>query len=149
MYLYNYELIPYLPNELLILQWKSCNSILTYWEKGGILSKTYDYIRNHDRRLYYYYVKRVAAEMQNRNIKVNMDILEKIHDFCNTKNDHWIKENYPEQDKFHLRECLYMLEERARLGKMDKKSWLKIYDTYKDFTSLWCYDQKTDYEKFK
>ena len=81
MYLYNYELIPYLPNELLILQWKYCNSILTYWEKGGILSQTHDYIKNHDRRLYYYYVKRVAAEMQNRNIKVNMDILEKIHDF--------------------------------------------------------------------
>lgn len=147
MYLYNYRLLPYLPNELLILQWRYCLKIINYWGKGGTISNSYDYIKKHDRRLYYYYVRQVADEMKNRNIKINMESLEKVHDFCNTKNDHWIKENYPEQDEFHLRECLYKFEEKARLGKMDKNIWTKIYNDYKDFTPLWFYDKNVNYDK--
>ena len=145
MYLYHYELIPLLPNEMLIMQWKDCYNILNYWEKDGNLAKKYEYIRNHDRRLYYYYVRRITDEMNSRNIRVNLQILKRINDFCNTQNNRWIKENYPEQDQYHLRECLYMLEERARLGYMDKEFWNAIYNKYKDFTPLWYYDKNTNY----
>ena len=113
MRLWHYELIPILPKEMLVSQWRECIAIKRQWEKGTLKHRLVSYVMNYDKIYFLNYVDLVLEEMKKRNIKYNFDLYREIYDFCI---DNAIVNNYPEHNDRYLRQCYYNLQEKYDRG---------------------------------
>lgn len=134
MRLWHYKLIPFLPQQQLISQWRECIAIKRQWEKGTLKHRLVSYVKEYNENLFLYYVKCITEEMQLRRIKYQSKYYKEIRDFCDNK---ILADYYPEHNDRYLKECLYNLEEKAICGIISKEEWSKIYNKFKDFTDLW------------
>ena len=93
MRLWHYELIPVLPKEMLVSQWRECIAIKRQWEKGTLKHRLVSYVMNYDKGKFFNYVNLVCLAMEGRNIKYQ-------------------DKYYDEFDEYlYLEECEKLLEE--------------------------------------
>ena len=140
MRLWSYQLLPVLPNKMLVSQWRECLAIKRQWEKGTLKHRLVSYVMDYDKKMFLAYFVRVKHELENRNIKYQNKYFTEIYNFCSNKK--WTDLildglNYSEHNDRYLRQCLYNLEEKAMRGIISKEEWQKIYNKFKDFTDLW------------
>lgn len=139
MRLWHYSLLPYLPRQQLLSQWRECCCIAkSIAEKGTpnhiLVNKIVNYPIDH----FMTYCNLVAKEMYNRGYKCNSTRL--------TKWTKQLADKYTlvgSDDLFsmwhndvYLRESLYNLEEKALCQGIPADEWQRIYDRFKDFTPL-------------
>lgn len=136
--MWHYKLIPYLPKQMLVSQWRELIAIKRQWEKGTLKHRLVSYVMDYDRAYFRNYVRTVRNEMNNRNIKLNYELLEELISFTNEEDFKCSYDlYYPEHNDRYLVQCLYNLEEKATRNIISKEEWLRIYNKFKDFTDLW------------
>ena len=130
MRLWSYQLIPVLPNEMLVSQWRECIAIKRQWEKGTLKHRLVSYVKNYDKQYFYDYINEVVHEMTKRKIKFNGIYYSEIVDFC-VENSYVSKMLYYfEHNDRYLKQCLYNLQEKADRGIITKEEWQKIEDKF-------------------
>lgn len=142
MRLWHKDLIPILPRQQLIGQWRECCLIAKQIVEQGIpnhilVNRIMDYHISHFNN----YAFIIYYEIHKRRYNVDPNKFQK-----------WLNKNYDEDiiryplyndlftgwhDDIYLRECLYNLEEKFRAGGIVEEEWKVIYEKYKDFTPLW------------
>ena len=128
MRLWNYKLIPVLPNKMLVSQWRECIAIKRQWEKGTLKHRLVSYVKDYDKSYFNHYFLDVAVEMSKRNIKRNAQYIVEINEFCN---DDYTLEYYEEHNDRYLKQCYYNLQEKADRGIITKEEWQKIENFFK------------------
>lgn len=127
MRLWHYKLIPVLPKEMLVSQWRECIAIKRQWEKGTLKHRLVSYVMDYDKRYFYTYVSFIEKEMVNRNIKHQKKYCQEFEKFCNI-NDYTHFGLYPEHNDKYLKQCYYNLQEKYDRGIITKEEWQKIED---------------------
>ena len=128
MRLWHYKLIPYLPNKMLVSQWRECIAIKRQWEKGTLKHRLVSYVMNHNKDLFSSYVFDVMGELNNRNIKFQKKYWDEIYKFC----DRLGVNHYPEHNDRYLKQCYYNLQEKADRGIIREEEWEKIDNFIKE-----------------
>lgn len=131
MRLWDYRLIPVLPNKMLVSQWRECIGIKRQWEKGTLKHRLVSYVMNWQPSAFYYYSEKIVKEMNKRNIKYQQKFLDEIYNFCIVKGN--AKFNYPEHNDRYLKQCYYNLEEKADRGIISKEEWEPIEEFMNKF----------------
>ena len=126
------SLIPVLPREQLIAQWRECSAIAGAILKNGtpnhiLVNKVLDYDFNH----FITYSLMIRKEMTRRGYRTMQSVEDKI---CG------LKPNYEEVDFNYLfagwhenkyfKQCYYNLEEKYDCGGILKEDFEKIYDLF-------------------
>lgn len=139
MRLWHKDLLPVLPRQQLLGQWRECNAIIGNIEKHEtpnhiLVNRIMDYPLEH----FVTFTKLVLLEMGSRGYKPNP-----------ARFFSWISANdcipmtknqilFPDwHNDIYLRQCLYNLEEKAICGGIPTEEWQRIYEKFKDFTPLW------------
>ena len=136
MRLWHYKLIPYLPKQQLLGQWRECCSIKAKIVREGkpnhiLVDRIMDYPKDH----FYTFCRLVQDQMLERGYKVGNASRSKIWTECWS----WIDESelFPKwHDAIYLRQCLYNLEEKFICGGISQEEWDKIYVAFKNVTPL-------------
>lgn len=134
MRLWHKDLIPYLPKQQLLGQWRELNSIYKLQNKHILINFVYNYDLGH----LFGYTNVVANEMIERGYKINVK---------NVKN--YFKPLFEENKIFeipflenlfdgkmndrYLKQCLYNLQEKYDCGGISKEEWEKIEEKFKDY----------------
>lgn len=122
MRLWHYKLIPVLPKEMLVSQWRECIAIKRQWEKGTLKHRLVSYVMGYDKDYFIHYVDMVVNELGARNIKYQSKYYDEIRDFCNP--NHYIGgENYPEHNNRYLCQCHSNLQEKYDRGIIAEEEW--------------------------
>ena len=129
MRLWHYKLIPVLPKEMLVSQWRECIAIKRQWEKGTLKHRLVSYVKNYSKDYFIAYIVRLSVELDNRNIKYQHKYFEEFYKFCDGK---YYKEPYPEHNNRYLKQCYYNLQEKADRGIITKEEWQKIENLFKE-----------------
>lgn len=126
MRLWDYRLIPVLPNKMLVSQWRECIAIKRQWEKGTLKHRLVSYVMDYNRRYFDVYVLAIIMEMIKRGIKYQYKYHDEISLFC--MEDKLITGvlHYPEHNERYLKQCFYNLEEKFDRGIISKEEWEKI-----------------------
>lgn len=144
MRLWHKELIPVLPKQQLISQWRECiaiaRKILEFGEPHHrLVDKVMDYPMSH----FYYYTDLVQLELISRGYNVSPLAMKKFEDTMRA-----IDPNYDDiveySDMFanwhtadYLLQCYYNLQEKADCGIINNYEWLiierAIHDAYQNY----------------
>ena len=126
MRLWHKSLIPVLPKQQLLGQWRECCLIAkSITEKGTpnhlLVNKVLDYPMVH----FYFYAELVADEMRYRGYKCDFE------KFIKWAGKFYITISYDElfaywHDVRYLKQCYYNLEEKYDCGGITEKEWQKI-----------------------
>lgn len=127
MRLWDYKLLPVLPDKMLVSQWRECIAIKRQWEKGTLKHRLVSYVMDYDKGYFYNYVIRVCNELFKRRIKYRSIYEEEIRRFCGGC---FINECYPEHNNRYLKQCYYNLQEKYDRGIITKEEWQKIDEYY-------------------
>ena len=135
------DLIPVLPRQQLLGQWRECCGIARDIAKNGtpdhiLVNRILDYPLEH----FVTFAQIVILEMESRGYKPNSDrffgwIAATDYIPMSITNEALFSEWH---NNIYLRQCLYNLEEKAICGGMEADEWKLIYESFKDFTPLWC-----------
>jgi uncharacterized protein (TIGR02328 family) len=131
MRLWHYKLIPVLPKQMLVSQWREVVAIKRQWEKGTLKHRLVSYVMDYDGELFINYCYAVIREMEKRNIKWNYKYMQEIGQFCENKNKKipdYIY--YTEHNDRYLKQCLYNLQEKFDRGIITQEEWSKIVDKF-------------------
>lgn len=128
MRLWNYKLIPVLPNKMLVSQWRECIAIKRQWEKGTLKHRLVSYVMGYDKNYFLSYVFDIMGEMNNRSIKFQKKYWNEMRDFGGMLGCY----HYKEHNDRYLKQCYYNLQEKADRGIITKEEWKKIEDRFKN-----------------
>lgn len=137
MRLWHYELIPVLPRQQLLGQWRELNSIYVNQNKHVLINFVYNY-PEYDLQTYSVLV---IEEMQKRGYKMNLDnFFIYFFDFRSCDQDvSWLSQDIsyyiPFEKKMndrYLRQCYYNLQEKYDCGAINKDEWKLIKDKFGD-----------------
>ena len=132
MRLWDYRLIPVLPDKMLVAQWRECIAIKRQWEKGTLKHRLVSYVMDYDRTYFRTYVREVVKELKSRGINVNLKLYDEIWDFCSVFPEPVGDTHYPEHNYRYLLQCFYNLQEKYDRGIISKDEWKKIREAYHD-----------------
>ena len=136
MRLWHYKLIPVLPKQQLVSQWRECIAIKRQWEKGTLKHRLVSYVVEYDKARFSNYVTYLTNEMNKRHIKFQDKYLNEIYEFCK-RGDTYIyyvqNYEYPEHNDRYLKQCFYNLEEKYDRGIISKEEWEKIEELWDNF----------------
>lgn len=127
MRLWSYQLIPVLPDKMLVSQWRECIAIKRQWEKGTLKHRLVSYVQEYNENLFLYYVRLVVEEMNKRDINYQRKYFDEIKVFCDNKT---LADRYTEHNDRYLKQCLYNLQEKADRGIITQEEWQKIEDKF-------------------
>lgn len=136
MRLWHYKLIPYLPGEMLIAQWRECIAIKRQWEKGTLKHKLVNYVIDYDKVYFLRYVDMVLQEIDKRNIKWQKKYYDEVFEYCYkiiTYTDYYDGLLYKEHNDRYLKQCLYNLQEKADRGIVSKEDWKRIEERFGEY----------------
>lgn len=133
MRLWHYELIPALPNAMLVSQWRECIAIKRQWEKSTLKHRLVSYVMNYEKSYFERYVLQVINELENRNISYKIDLLIEIIRWCNCNGGVW--GHYPEHNGRYFKQCYHNLEEKHDRGIISDDEWSKINQVYYDIAN--------------
>lgn len=129
--LWHYKLIPVLPKEMLVSQWRECIAIKRQWEKGTLKHRLVSYVMDNDTDLFNEYVTMICNEMDKRHIKYQIKYYNEIWEFCLDNGNGGVKKFlYPEHNDRYLKQCYYNLEEKHDRGIISDEEWKPINDLY-------------------
>lgn len=138
MRLWHKDLIPYLPRQQLMAQWRECCAIASNLANKGtpnhlLVNKITEY------SLYDFdvYVCRVVREIRNRGYRISKKAISNynsnfvcIHKIMPKENkgifNNWHNERY-------LKQCLYNLQEKYDCGGITEKEWKMIEDNFHSY----------------
>jgi len=134
MRLWHKDLIPVLPRQQLLGQWRECcliakNIVVKGTPNHLLVNKIMDYSMWH----FCWYVSEVIREMEKRGYKVNYDSFDKWIDWkfeltIISHNDlfsGWHNERY-------LIQCLMNLQEKYDCGGISEEEWIKVSSIIKE-----------------
>lgn len=130
MRLWHYKLIPVLPKEMLVSQWRECIAIKRQWEKGTLKHRLVSYIMDYDKNYFLHYTLRVVTELKIRKIKYQEKYWTEIRDFCVKYGTPITSLYYSEHNYRYLKQCYYNLQEKADRGIISKEDFNKIINVY-------------------
>lgn len=146
MRLWHYSLIPILPRQQLVAQWRECCAIARNWAKNGtpnhiLVNKVMNYHSDHFRQ----YVEILLQEFDNRGYRTTSTARDNFYSNLKIIEANQAKQDLKEYDRLfddwhndiYLRECLYNLEEKAMCGGLSKEEWRIIYNRYNKYFDLW------------
>ena len=128
MRLWHKYLIPALPREQLIAQWKELSAIVGNINTKGtpnhiLVNKIMDYPLSH----FITYTAAVRAEMTRRGYRTMDKVWDKIVSVCPDYNIIPLEEIYPEwMDLNYLTICYWNLKEKWMCGGISNENWDKI-----------------------
>ena len=125
MRLWYYKLIPYLPKDMLVSQWRECIAIKRQWEKGTLKHRLVSYVMNYKKSVFFTYICDVCDELDKRNIKYQKKYLNEIVEFTD---NFFTIEHFEEHNNRYLKQCYYNLQEKFDRGIITKEEWRKIED---------------------
>lgn len=131
MRLWHYKLIPVLPKEMLVSQWRECIAIKRQWEKGTLKHRLVSYVMDYDKLYFLNYVCHITIEMAHRKIRFQKKYLDEICSFCNYIPLLAGDKLYKEHNDRYLKQCYYNLQEKYDRGIITKEEWQKIEDLFK------------------
>lgn len=128
MRLWHYDLIPVLPNAMLVSQWRECIAIKRQWEKGTLKHRLVSYVKDYDKAYFLDYVSNIVYELENRKIKYQEKYLVEIIDFCKVgvEDLYPFRIHYKEHNGKYFVQCYYNLEEKHDRGIISDEEWNKI-----------------------
>lgn len=139
MRLWHIDLIPYLPRQQLISQWRELCAIASCLNSNNLNHSLVNKVKNYNYNHLYSYSMKVVAEMHNRGYKTSEKAYEKflnhlknINPDCHLTNNiygGWHNEVY-------LRQCLYNLEEKYSCGLIKQEEWDVIQNRFHNVTPL-------------
>ncbi len=129
MRLWHYELIPVLPNAMLVSQWRECIAIKRQWEKGTLKHRLVSYVMNHNKQYFLNYTTDIAIELNKRNIKYQYKYYDEIRDFCKNEKDR-TDLMFDEHNNQYLKQCYYNLQEKADRGIITREDWWAIEEKF-------------------
>ena len=131
--MWHYKLIPYLPNKMLVSQWRELIAIKRQWEKGTLKHRLVSYVMDYDKCYFLTYVIRIGNEMAKRNINFQRKYVDEIAEFCfnHRTNTDGKMGLYPEHNDRYLQQCYYNLQEKADRGIISEKEWNLIQEHIK------------------
>lgn len=134
MRLWDYRLIPVLPNKMLVSQWRECIAIKRQWEKGTLKHRLVSYITEYSKKYFRNYIILVIQEMKKRNIKYQDKYYKEILEFTEKiPLDFAYNIYYPEHNDRYLKQCYYNLEEKADRGIISEEEWEPIQNFWDKF----------------
>ena len=133
MRLWHKDLIPYLPRQQLLGQWRECCLIAkTIKEKGTPNHILVNKIMNYPIHDFVHYTTLVYYEMYERHYKANFYKFEQYFpDYVgsNWKYDDLFKNWHNDR---YLTQCYYNLQEKYDCGGMTAEEWRRIHNFYMD-----------------
>ena len=144
MRLWHRSLVPFLPRQQLVAQYRECCAIAKNWAANGTPNHILvNKVMNYSPDEFITYTQLILTAFSARGYKTTSV---SRNNFSN--NMKVVKESYIGKpangvifhgwhNDIYLRECLYNLEEKAMCDGMTKEEWGKIYNQFKDFTPLW------------
>ena len=133
MRLWHKDLIPLLPRQQLLGQWRECCLIAKQIAENGtpnhvLVNKVTEYPKDH----FYTYCKLVQREMYRRKYRMTMaaqlKIWRELWDYIPDGNvfPGWHNDRY-------LRQCLANLQEKADCGAIPAEEWKRITDRWPEY----------------
>lgn len=131
MRLWHKDLIPYLPRQQLLGQWRELNSIYKLQNKHILINFVYE----KNKLDLYAFSLLVLSEMKKRNYKVNSENFEKYFKKENNTKYTIIYENiyFEKMNERYLLQCLYNLQEKYDCGGISKEEWKIIEDRFGEY----------------
>lgn len=137
MRLWHKDLIPYLPRQQLIAQWRECCAIASNWANKGtpnhlLVNKVMEY------PFYDFdcYTADVVHELRNRNYNISKTAISKY----NSNTSKIIKVNSEDLSIFknwhnnrYLKQCLMNLQEKYDCGGIPETEWQIIQDKFSQY----------------
>ena len=128
MRLWHKDLIPYLPRQQLLGQWREVCAIAANIRKNGtpnhvLVNKVLDYPPEHFNR----YAFRVCMEMKARGYKAEWERFSKGELTLLAPDKDLFKDWHNDR---YLRQCLYNLQEKADCGAIPQDEWEQITDRW-------------------
>ena len=132
MRLWHKDLIPYLPRQQLLGQWRECCAIARNITEDGtpnhvLVNKVMEYPPDH----FWQYCANVCEEMGRRHYQCRWDALE------SAMRDVWHYPKVKQEDLYsgwhewrYLKQCLYNLQEKADCGAVPAFEWEMITDRW-------------------
>lgn len=132
MRLWHYKLIPVLPKEMLVSQWRECIAIKRQWEKGTLKHRLVSYVMDYSKDFFLEYVIDVVNELEDRNIKYQEKYYKEIAENFVGWNDNGVlfELHYEEHNDRYFKQCYYNLEEKHDRGIISDEEWKPINDLY-------------------
>lgn len=135
MRLWHYKLIPVLPKEMLVSQWRECIAIKRQWEKGTLKHRLVSYVMKYEPECFISYVYWVRKEMIDRGIKCQKKYYDEIESMATfgrlTIFNLFDYKQYKEHNDRYFAQCYYNLEEKHDRGIISDEEWQPIEE-------LWC-----------
>lgn len=132
MRLYHYKLLPFLPQQMIISQWRECIAIKRQWEKGTLKHRLVSYVMDYDKAIFLCYVFDVIDEMKARGIKYQEKYASEIFKFCDVDFSQIYPYNlhYKEHNDRYLTQCYFNLQEKYDRGIVTEEEWKPINDLW-------------------
>ena len=135
MRLWHKDMIPVLPRQQLLSQWRECCCIARNIAVNGtpnhiLVNKILDYPSVH----FVQYSANVMAEMKRRGYKVNPSVYSKLVEDIDKGSSHFDEYNCIVKlfDGWHndryLQQCFFNLQEKYDCGGISKEEWEKVVD---------------------
>lgn len=130
MRLWHKALIPYLPKQQLLGQWRELNSIYKRQNKHILI----DFIYKYDKVVLCAYSILVINEMKKRGYKINLDnFFEYFKDIDDCITFDFDKIYRYKMDDRYLIQCLYNLQEKYDCGGISQQEWDIIEEKFKNY----------------
>lgn len=138
MRLWHKDLIPVLPRNQLVGQWRECCALAKGIAETGktnhiLINRIMEYSPEH----FYRYCGRVFAYMLGRGYSVNQNTLLRYCEDVDCMNAFWNAGTIPIDELFfdwhndrYLRQCYYNLEEKYDCGGISEKEFARIKTVY-------------------
>ena len=128
MRLWHKDLIPYLPRQQLLGQWRECCAIARNIAKNGtpnhvLVNKVMDYPIDHLNQ----YAWEIYSEASDRGYKVDFERFANNRTVTGCGHDLMYKDWHNGR---YLRQCLYNLQEKADCGAIPEDEWERITDVW-------------------
>lgn len=138
MRLWSYQLVPYLPRQQLVSQWRECVCIAkSIHDKGTpnhiLVNKIMDYSISE----FSDYCNIILVEMVRRGYKVSESSINKLEDYIGFEADGDKQYNhvfFSWHTLKYLDQCMTNLEEKFDCGGVSQKEWAKLCEGYKNIT---------------
>lgn len=135
MRLWHIDLLPYLPNQMIISQWRECLAIKRQWDKGTLKHRLVSYVMRYEKIWLFDYVKVLIAQMKNRNINYQKNLYDEFYEWSE-QNTYIMKPpilRYSEHDDRYLKQCYYNLQEKYDREIISEDVWQRIERFMKEY----------------
>lgn len=138
MRLWHKDLIPYLPRQQLIAQWRECCAICSNWANKGtpnhlLVNKVLEYPKCDFEE----YCFEIAKEFKKRNYKISEKAKMNWNNNILLIDNNIPLDNKPIFENWHnnryLKQCLMNLQEKYDCGGIPEAEWQIIQDKFKEY----------------